>query len=131
MKIMVLNSAFYFKIFFRVPVVCISNGDDKLFLWLAEKRPISSWNHFQRSSPSRISDTPWAGFEPEQTLRSGFAEWSYAVVINTTPRRHIVIRYLPCLGYCKNIPFQVMMFHLIFPIYPCILTGNHLSATVK
>ena len=50
---------------------------------------ISSQNHCQRSSPSRISDTPWAGFEPAQSLRSGLVQWSCAVVITTTPRRHI------------------------------------------
>ena len=50
---------------------------------------ISSRDHCQRSSPSRISDTPWTGLEPAQNLSSGFVEWSYAVVITTTPRRHI------------------------------------------
>ena len=48
---------------------------------------ISSWDHCQRSSPSRISDTPRAGFEPAQNLSSGLVEWSCAVVITTTPRR--------------------------------------------
>ena len=51
---------------------------------------ISSRDHCQRSSPSRISDTPRAGFEPVQNLSSGFVEWSCAVVIITTPRRHNV-----------------------------------------
>ena len=32
---------------------------------------ISSGDHCQRSSPSRISDTPRAGFEPAQNLSSG------------------------------------------------------------
>ena len=49
---------------------------------------ISSRDHCQRFSPSRISDTPRAGFEPVQNLSSGLAEWSCAVVITTTPRRH-------------------------------------------
>ena len=49
---------------------------------------ISSRDHCQRSSPSRISDTPRAGFEPAQNLSSGLVEWSCAVVITTTPRRH-------------------------------------------
>ena len=35
---------------------------------------ISSWDHCQRSSPSRISDTPQAGFEPAQNLNSGLVE---------------------------------------------------------
>ena len=49
---------------------------------------ISSRDHCQRSSPSRISDTPRAGFEPAQSLSSGLVEISCAVVITTTPRRH-------------------------------------------
>ena len=49
---------------------------------------ISSRDHCQRSSPSRISDTPRAGFEPAQNLSSGLVESSCAVVITTTPRRH-------------------------------------------
>ena len=48
----------------------------------------SSRDHSQISSPSRISDTPRAGFGPAQNLGSGFVEWSCAVVITTTPRRH-------------------------------------------
>ena len=35
---------------------------------------ISSQNHCQRSSPSQISDTPRAGFEPAQNLSSGLVE---------------------------------------------------------
>ena len=35
---------------------------------------ISSWDHCQRSSPSRISNMPQAGFEPVQSLSSGLAE---------------------------------------------------------
>ena len=50
---------------------------------------ISSRDHCQRSSPSRISDTPRAWFEPAQNLSSGLVEWSCAVVITTTTRRHI------------------------------------------
>ena len=45
---------------------------------------ISSWDHCQRSSPSWISNTLWAGFEPAQNLSSGFVELSCAVVITTT-----------------------------------------------
>ena len=37
---------------------------------------ISSRYHCQRSSPSRISDTPQAGFELAQNLSSDFYEWS-------------------------------------------------------
>ena len=49
---------------------------------------ISSRDHCQRSSPSRISDTPQAGFEPAQNLSLGLVEWSCAVGITTTPRSH-------------------------------------------
>ena len=49
---------------------------------------ISSRDHCQRSSPSRISDTPRAGFEPAQNLSSDFVEWSCAVVRTATPRSH-------------------------------------------
>ena len=55
---------------------------------------ISTWGHCQRSSPSQISDTPWVGFESAQKLSSGFIEWSCALVITTTPRRHNVW-YIP------------------------------------
>ena len=51
--------------------------------WLTDKRRfslISSRDHCQRSSPSWISDTPRAGFEPAQNLSSGLVEWSCAVV---------------------------------------------------
>ena len=49
---------------------------------------ISSRDHCQRSSLSRISDTPRAVFEPVPNLSSGLVEWSCAVVITITPRRH-------------------------------------------
>ena len=57
--------------------------------WRKAFSHISSRDYCQRSSPSRISDTPRAGFEPKQNLSSGLVEWSCAVVITTTPRRHI------------------------------------------
>ena len=49
---------------------------------------LSSRDYCQRSSPSRISDTPRAGFEPAQNLSGGLVEPSCAVVITTTPWRH-------------------------------------------
>ena len=58
---------------------------------------ISSRNHCQRSSPSRISDTPRAGFEPAQSLSSDLVKWSCAVVITTTPRRHNVTPSPSCV----------------------------------
>ena len=48
---------------------------------------ISSRDYCQRFSPSQISDTTLAGFEPAQNLSSGFVEGSCAVVITTAPRR--------------------------------------------
>ena len=50
---------------------------------------ISSRDHCQRSSPSRISDTPQEGFGPAENLSSGLIEWICAVVITTTPWRNI------------------------------------------
>ena len=46
---------------------------------------ISSRDHCQRSSPSRISNTPRAGFEPAQNLSSGIVQRSCTVVITTNP----------------------------------------------
>ena len=45
---------------------------------------ISSWDHYQRFSPSQISDTPRTGFEPAQNLGTAFVEWNCSVVITTT-----------------------------------------------
>ena len=55
---------------------------------------ISSRDHCQRSSPSRISDTPRTGFKPAQNLSSGLVGWSCAVVIPTTPRRFMLGRFI-------------------------------------
>ena len=45
---------------------------------------ISSRDHCQRSSPSRISYTPRALFESAQSLSSGLVEWSRTVVVTAT-----------------------------------------------
>ena len=55
-------------------------------------RHISSRDHCQRSSLSRISDTPLAGFEPAQNMNSGLVEWSCAVVITITSRCHTYLK---------------------------------------
>ena len=60
---------------------------------------ISSRDHCQRSSPSWISNTLRAGFEPAQNLSSGFIEWTCAVVITTHhganySRRHLLKFFL-------------------------------------
>ena len=41
----------------------------------------SSRDHCQRSSLSRISNTPPEGFEPVENLSSGLVEWSHTAVI--------------------------------------------------
>ena len=82
---------------------------------------ISSWDHYQRSSLSRISDTPQAGFEPAQNLSSGFVEWSCAVVITTTPRRHSLLSkaLLPTFK------------HLNAPSYPLIFRRKVFSKVTR
>ena len=47
---------------------------------------ISSQDHCQRFSPSRVSATPRAGLEPAQNLSSGLVEWNCALLITTTTR---------------------------------------------
>ena len=51
------------------------DDDDNCFCDMADQRKafslIFSRDHCQRSSPSRISDTPRVGFEPAQNLSSG------------------------------------------------------------
>ena len=68
-----------------------ADDDDVVFVeWLIDERRlrhIFSQDHCQWFSPSQISDMPRAGFEPTQNLKSGFTDWSRAVVITTTPRR--------------------------------------------
>ena len=57
---------------------------------------ISSWDHCQRPSTLRISDTSQAGFEHAQNLSSDLVKWSCAVVITTTPQPHMIDRvHLP------------------------------------
>ena len=52
---------------------------------------ISSRDHCQRFSPSRISDRLRAGVEPAQNLSLGLVEWRCAAVITTTARRRSLI----------------------------------------
>ena len=62
---------------------------------------ISSLEHCQRFSPSRISDTSRAGFEPAQNLSLRFVEWSCALVITTTPRRNqLIVTLTTTIFYC-------------------------------
>ena len=54
------------------------DDDDELFCGMADRRKvfslISSLDHCQRSSPSHISDTSRAGFEPARNLSSDLVE---------------------------------------------------------
>ena len=67
--------------------------DDEFFCCMVDRQKafsfISSRDHCQRSSPSRISNTLRVGFEPAQSLSSGLVESRFAVVITTTPRRYV------------------------------------------
>ena len=69
------------------------------------------WNDCQRFSPLQISNTLQAGFEPVQNPSCGFVEWSCAVVINTTPRRHKVINW------------DGVFSHILLMDIPCIIGG--------
>ena len=60
------------------------------FVWYGwPTKGVFSRNQCQRSSSSRISDTPRARFEHTQNLSSGLVECSCAKVITTTPQRFI------------------------------------------
>ena len=69
-------------------MIMMMNSFSGMVDWRKALSLISSQDHCQRSSPSRISDTPLAGFEPAQNLSSGLVEWSCAATITTTPRRY-------------------------------------------
>ena len=47
---------------------------------------ISTRDHRQKFSPSKVSDMLQVGFEPAQNLRSVFVELSCAVALTTTPQ---------------------------------------------
>ena len=72
---------------------------------------ISSRDHRQRSSPSQISDTLRAGFEPAQNLSSGFVKWSCAVMITTTPRCQINIHAYMNI-YARSHALRVSLFSI-------------------
>ena len=58
---------------------------------------ISSQDHCQRSSRSRISDTPRAGFEPVQNLSSGFVKWScFKIIYVNFDIEMLHVRYVLC-----------------------------------
>ena len=86
---------------------------------------ISSRDHCQRSSPSWISDTPRAGFEPAQNPSSDFVEWSCAVVITTIPRQKSWKR--TCAGFNPVTPLHFYLknfltsgeIHLVWGPFDC------------
>ena len=88
---------------------------------------ISSRNHCQRSTPLRISNMPRARFESAQNLIPNFVEWSYALVITTSPWRHLDlwIKYLSYkvlkefLKIVQLLPKIYFLKHAIKP--PCLL----------
>ena len=88
---------------------------------------ISSRDHCQRSSPSRISDMPWAGFEPAQNMSSGFAEWSCAVVITTTPHLLLVFLLLLWASNCLQGSLLQFVFSYWKATYQNFSNVNHKS----
>ena len=82
---------------------------------------ISNRDHCQRPSPTRISDTPRTGFEPAQNLSSDLVEWSCAVVVTTTPRRHylevkwlFLYSFVRVWGWSDFVPsnFDLLVFNM-------------------
>ena len=78
---------------------------------------ISSWDHCQRSSPSRISDTPQTEVKPAQSLSSSFVEWCCAVVITTTLRRQGDVHktkqvYNSLFKLISTLKPQIYLFHI-------------------
>ena len=65
---------------------------------------ISSQDHCQRSSPSRISDMPQAGFESAQNQSSGFVEWIqvYFEDMNSGPPMNMVELTHCYLWFCLS-----------------------------
>ena len=76
-------------------IVCFCGMVD----WRKAVSLISSRHNCQRSSPSRISDRPPAGFERPQNLSSGLVEWSCAAMITTTLHYTTVHIYLSIYLY--------------------------------
>ena len=109
---------------FRISATLAGDDDDELMNWfcgMVDRRItfslISSRDDCQRSSPSRINDTPRAGFEPAQNLSSGLAEWSSAVIVKclnyTLLLLHLFITHLVIYNnYVINLcPRQYLFVH--------------------
>ena len=82
---------------------------------------ISSQDHYQRSSPSWISNMPQAGFEPVQNLSSCFVEWSCAVMITTTPWRHYYEEYICTKLRKRSMNVKQLCFVCLYHQYPLSL----------
>ena len=91
------NSKFYLMMIMMMNCFC------DMFDWRKAFSLISSRDYCQRSSSSRISDTPRVGFEPVQNLSSGLVEWSCAVAITTTLRRHKPLHH-GAINHCTTVP---------------------------
>ena len=86
---------------------------------------ISSRDYCQRSSPSRISNTPQAGFEPAQNLRSGVAGQSCTVVRTTTLRRPNEPLLLMCTLHLVLFGCYVVLFvWMEMPVNEHLVTHN-------
>ena len=102
------------------------------FCGMVERRKafslISSRDRYQRSSPSQISDTPWAGFEPAQNLSSGLVGWTCVVVTTPTPLFSIIITMFYLI-----IHWHYSLLHqdlcIIYFIYTAINGEQFLSVT--
>ena len=86
---------------------------------------ISSRDHCQRSSPSRNSETPQAGSEPAQSLSSGLVEWSYAVVITTTPHHFYAL-----IGNARHLPSVLFKLFTHFSYFTYLFHVSKLSTTI-
>ena len=73
-------------------MMMMMNGFCGMVDWRKAINLIASRDYCQRSSPSRISDTPRAGFEPARNLNSGLVQWSCAIAITTAPQGHKEIK---------------------------------------
>ena len=87
---------------------------------------ISSRNHCQRSSPSRISDMARTVFEPAQNLSLGLVGWSCAVVITTTPQRLLNISLLVFMQrqYPENFALILKIIELFARKFPNFLKSR-------
>ena len=102
----------------------ILDDHDELFCFCGMVYTISCREHCQRPSPSRISDTPWAGFEHAQNLSLGLVEWSCVVVITITPRR-IAFIYLFIYLFIHLLIYSFIYLFICLFIYLFINSLNH------